>query len=146
MSNSMPLKTHLLEWILELAPSIFNACVPSTTDTLAHPFKYFRCLTDHVRFWPTARIHYPQACRRSGFSHGPRCVKSGDRGGQGTGPPLPVQRPRKAPILRLRTWVPISKLFYREPSVRSWSMAPNSWDTVLGTIIATLKFDIHIFL
>jgi hypothetical protein len=23
-------------------------------------------------FWPTARIHYPPACRRSGFSHGPR--------------------------------------------------------------------------
>jgi hypothetical protein len=31
-------------------------------------------------------------------------------------------------------WVPISKLFYTEPSVLSWSMAPNSWDTVSSTV------------
>jgi hypothetical protein len=35
-----------------------------------------------------------------------------------------------AAILRLRKWIPVSKLFYRETSVRSWSMAPNTRDTL----------------
>jgi hypothetical protein len=35
-----------------------------------------------------------------------------------------------AAILRLQTWVSPSKLFYREPSVRFWSMTSNSWDTL----------------
>jgi hypothetical protein len=34
--------------MLQLAPSIFNACITSMKETLAHTFKYPRWLTDHV--------------------------------------------------------------------------------------------------